>query len=257
MLRRSSSTPDTGRLAEALSIPGIDPRLWVSNAVVNDDGSGNAKVRLDSSGYLVEVTLLPSGIVEVARVGTVYNGPGFGLYFPLGSGDTGLVVAPDGSPDAGLVWIPKMWSPADPPPQDAINAPVDVHLVLKQDVNLRMVTSGGGNLTLVPTGSGQVFLGGESNDSAMQPVALGKNLQDFLNDMVTKFNNLLNAFLVHGHDPGTFNVASAPVVGISGTPDATPQAPPNAPPPLRGPFAPDTNDALSQPSVEATKAQVK
>lgn len=152
---RKGGAMDTQRAGSAVSFPGIDPRVWCSEAVVT-------ALNVDDTGFYVDVHLVPDEIEETARVGTIYAGPGFGIYFPMEVDDSVIVLAPYGSPDHGLVAIPRFWSPAEPPPADAISKPNDVLLHVKSGRNVRIVTGGSGNIVMDPRGSGHVKLGGET-----------------------------------------------------------------------------------------------
>lgn len=162
--QRGGST-DTRRIARALSHPGIDPRVWASEAIVK-------KVNVSANGVYLDVLLIPDKLNETARWSTMYSGDGFGLYFPVRVDDTVLVVAPSGEPDYGLVAGPCWWSPAEAVPQDAQDNPNDALLVMQADRNVRFVTLGAGNLVLDPRGTGKVLLGGETGTSPMLLAAL-------------------------------------------------------------------------------------
>lgn len=173
---RVTSGIDVNRLAAAVARPGIDPRVWVSYAVLTSDPV--VELREGQQDVLVDLLLLPSGQPETARVGAMYAGNGFGLYAPLHKDDEVLVVAPSGDPDEGLVVMQRLWSPADPPPSAVSENPLDVTLVVENGRSLRLNVSGGG----------KVYLGG-SEDT--QPVALGQSVQDYLESVQTLFDTLL------------------------------------------------------------------
>ncbi len=159
MLRsRVSSSIDTARLSNAVSRPGIDPRIWVSYAVLTsepyiEDVEGQQDI-------VVDIQLMPVGDQETARVGAIYAGNGFGFYTPLHEGDEVLVCAPSGDPDEGLVVMQRLWSPADPPPQEVYDNPDDVTLVVQPGRNLRISVKGEGNVTIAAA-DGKVKLGSE------------------------------------------------------------------------------------------------
>lgn len=154
---RVASTPDVSRIAAAVRGPGIDSRTWVAVGVVT-------ACQVDAAeGAFVDVRLLTGrgGRTEVARVGCAYAGPGFGLYAPLQVDDEVLVEAPDGDPDNGLVVTARLHSPSDPPPQDVVDHPQDVVLVVRPGQSVRVVAVGGGSVILEARGDGsQVLLGG-------------------------------------------------------------------------------------------------
>lgn len=133
---------DIARMARALQVPGSDPRLWISLAIVT-------RVELDSAeGYFADVTLVPSMEDETARVGAPYAGSGFGEHIPVEVDDEVLVKAPSGDPDEGLVVTYRLHSPADLPPSEAVDNPTDHVLVEKAARDYRVVVSGGGRVRL-------------------------------------------------------------------------------------------------------------
>lgn len=160
MLRSRVTTGfDMARMANALSRPGIDPRIWISYGVLTSEPY--IEMRNGQQDVLVDVTLLPSGDQETARVGAAYAGNGFGLYMPLHEDDEVLVLAPSGDPDQGLVIAQRLWSPADPPPQEVATHPEDVTLVVEAEKNLRLNVKGAGNV-VISAEEGKVKLGSES-----------------------------------------------------------------------------------------------
>lgn len=150
---------DTNRLANALSRPGIDPRVWVSYAVLMSEPL--VDVRKGKQGVFADVQLLPSGSRDTARVGAIYAGNGWGLYTPLHKDDEVLVCAPSGDPDEGLVIVQRLWSTADPQPEQVAETPDDVTLVVEPDRNLRLTVQGSGNVYVTAAG-GKVVLGEET-----------------------------------------------------------------------------------------------
>lgn len=141
---RVTSGIDLARLANAVARPGIDPRIWVSYAVLASDPY--VETAAGQQDVFVDLTLLPSGSRETARIGAMYAGNGFGFYTPLHKDDEVLVCAPSGDPDEGLVVTQRLWSPADPPPDAVTTYPTDVLLVVEQDKALRINVSGGGKV---------------------------------------------------------------------------------------------------------------
>ncbi len=166
---RVSPAPDISRIGAALARPGMDPRIWVSLAIVR-------AVNLDSThGPFADVVLLPSQVKSTARLGAAYAGPGFGLYLPVGVDDEVKVEAPSGDPAEGLVITERLWSPAATPPQEAIDHPTDLVLHVKSGKTLRITVSGGGKF----------LLGGENSS---EPVVLGNILVDALVDLLSGVN---------------------------------------------------------------------
>lgn len=160
MLRNSRvlSSIDTGRLANAVSYPGIDPRIWVSYAVLLTEPY--IDMTNGQQDIVADILMSPSNVIETARVGAIYAGNGFGLYAPLHKDDEVMVCAPSGNPDHGLVITHRLWSPADPPPTEAAAHPEDVTLVVEPGKNLRLTVKGEGS-TYITAENGKVVLGEE------------------------------------------------------------------------------------------------
>lgn len=210
--RRVRRQIDAGRLSALVERPGIDPRLWVSLAVVQ-------KFHVDATdGPFVDVLLLPSRLGDTARVGAEYAGSGFGLYLPLAVDDEVLVGAPSGSPDEGLVVLRRLWSAADPPPATAADKPADLLLQVKEDAHLRIVGTGATNVVL-QVADGRLKLGAETG---LQPAVLGDDLE-------TRLANLEAAFNAHVH----IGVTVGPGVTGAPQPSASPEIPIVDPPAIK------------------------
>jgi hypothetical protein len=136
---RATTIPDVSRIARALQRPGIDPRAWVSLALVQS-------VVVDADGAFCDVLLVPSNRRHTARLGAAYAGSGWGMYAPPQVDDEVVVMAPDGDPSAGLVVVSRVWSRVDAPPTEAQQNPEDVVLVVRPDRSLRLSVSGGGKV---------------------------------------------------------------------------------------------------------------
>jgi Type VI secretion system/phage-baseplate injector OB domain len=155
---RVGSSLEVWRLAEAIARPGIDPRIWISLAVVD-------KVFMDPAhGPYAEVTLLPTEQRDTARVGAIYAGPGFGLWAPVHLDDEVLVEAPSGDPAEGLVITKRLWSASDPPPDEAVQNPLDLVLVVEPQRSFRLALSGGGGVALTVEGGGNVSVSVQGGD---------------------------------------------------------------------------------------------
>lgn len=159
---------DVGRMAKAVSMPGIDPRPWVQIGYV-------IEANVDDEGPFVDVKMEVNGriIEETARVASVYAGPNYGLYFPLAKDDEVLVFAPGGNANAGLIALPRQWSKSDPPPAGAKSDPDNVHLHVKD----------GANITITVTGGGKINLGG---DGATENFILGQQWKTFMTLVLTQ-----------------------------------------------------------------------
>lgn len=155
---------DSQRLAQMVSSPGIDPRVWVSLCVVD-------KVVVDDDGVFADVHVMSTATTDdegnvvaqlmTVRVAADYAGNGFGLFFPPLEGDEVLVVYPDGNPDHGGILAKRLWSASDPPPQVAKNNSADALLMIDKDRTLRLQVQGKGNVAIIAD-QGKVLLGAET-----------------------------------------------------------------------------------------------
>lgn len=193
---------DMARFSNAVSRPGIDPRIWVSYAVLTSEPYiETVDGRQD---VVVDLVLMPSLQEETARVGSIYAGNGFGFYAPMHKDDEVLVVAPSGDPDAGLVVMQRMWSPADPPPPEIKENPEDVTLVIEEGKSLHLMTMGGGTIYLdaldggsltvnvegggnvnLNVDTGKIYLGAEEGT---EPAAKGQSLKSYLESIKSAFD---------------------------------------------------------------------
>jgi hypothetical protein len=223
-------TADIQRIGEAMARPGMDTRVWASLAIVQH-------VKVDpTGGFLADVTLLPGGNAETARVGCVMAGPASGCYLPLEVNDDVLVVAPYGTPDAGLVIVCRLWDRATHPPADAAAHPDDVLMQPPQGSTIRMITTGGGAIAIVPRGSGDVLLG---DDAAAHPTCRGDSLQATINALVSWASS-------HVHADSTGAPTSVPSTVLP-----NPSPPPVWLPPIPAPATPSPSTDLS-PNVKVT-----
>lgn len=205
MRSRVLSSIDAERLANAVARPGIDPRIWVSYAVLLSDPVVNTDPK--AQDVFADVMLMPSGTIETARVGALYAGNGFGLYAPLHKDDEVLICAPSGDPDQGLVITHRFWSPADPPPQTVVDNPEDFTLVIEPGKNLRLNVQGAGNIYLT-VDTGKVYLGSPDDT---EPAAKGQSLKSYLSSLVSSLS-------AHTHQVGF--VTSSPPAPFTGPTDA-------------------------------------
>jgi hypothetical protein len=155
---------DTRRFGAAVGFPGIDPRHWISLAIVT-------AVEIDPvEGPFVACTLLPSQQQVSARVGSGYAGGGFGDWCPIRVDDEVLIEAPDGEAQGGYIVTARLWSPADAPPELMVSNPNDRLIQALDGQNVRVVATGAGAVNL---DAPAVNLG---SDEASQEVPLGNNL---------------------------------------------------------------------------------
>lgn len=176
---RVTRTPDMARLGEALSRPGMDPRSWVKIGVVEAFHAGE-------DGVFADVRILPDDYVETCRVGSVYAGPGFGLYADLDAGDEVVVAFPSGDADEGPVVISRTWSASDPPPLEDRGEGPALLLRVKDGARLRIVAVGasvevlskadankaGGNVSVTADGNATVSAKGDAIVSAEKGAAV-------------------------------------------------------------------------------------
>jgi len=142
MLKRTrvSTTIDMRRVGEAVSFPGIDPRINESLAFALDEQKVDAQF-----GPFVDVVLLPSEMHVTCRVGAEYAGNGFGLYHgKIHKDDQLLVEFPNGDPAEGGVVVKRFWNGADLPPKLAGSNEGDTAWVIEDKMTFRLVTSGTG-----------------------------------------------------------------------------------------------------------------
>lgn len=132
---------DINRLSSAVKRPGIDPRCWKSLAVALEDSFVDK-----DHGVFVNVILMPTEEEYTARVGAEYAGGGFGFYAKIKKDDELSVGIPSGDPAEGPIVLKRLWSAADLPPQQAIDDPEEVMLVVEKDKNLRLAVSGAGQV---------------------------------------------------------------------------------------------------------------
>lgn len=210
MLRsRVLSSIDAGRLANAVSRPGIDPRIWVSYAVLVSEPVVDTQP--DGMDVIADVMLLPSGMIETARVGALYAGNGFGLYAPLHIDDEVLVVAPSGDPDEGMVITQRFWSPADPPPAAVMNNTQDFTLVVEKDKNLRFSVEGSGNVYLT-VDTGKIYLG---SPDGTEPATKGDSLKSYLNSLASAIRTHTHAVTAGVVPVGTANPTTTSIPSAS------------------------------------------
>lgn len=174
-------------MSAAASRPGIDPRSWISYAVVEELGYDPVH------GVFADVRLQPTGEPETVYIGSPYAGndggaEGFGSWYPLEVGDTVLVAQPGGDSSWGPVIFQRLWTNGDPPPSPAdldwapraaqLEPPTDVVIRAKPGVaykvrtkraelslrveetgDLTLTNLGTGNVTVEALGAGKVKLG--------------------------------------------------------------------------------------------------
>lgn len=208
---------DAARLAQLVSSPGIDPRMWCSLCIVD-------KVVVDGDhGVFADVLIMATATVdgdgntiaqkETVRVAADYAGNGFGFYMPPLQGDEVLVVWPHGQYDDGGVLIKRLWSASDQPPATAKNNPNDALLMLGKDVNLRIIMQGQGNASIT-VDKGKVLLGGET-DQALDLVALSTKADQAVATIATLLDKLFGPTAVIVTEPGNGANSALQAAGIA------------------------------------------
>ena len=224
---RARSGVDTGRLAAAASRPGIDPRVWLTLAIVEDIGFDAEE------GIFVDVQFQPDGTKETAYLGLPYAGAEFGLYCPVEIGDTVLVAVPGGDPGNGPIIISRWNNSGDKPSADfqstadAETASPDMVLRVKPGQKFKVRTSGSsdgvditvegdGNVLIQATGSGKVYLGGSDGT---EPIALGTTLKNYLSELKNWADNHTHVYTDDTLGPQlTTPPASAPPAVLNPSP---------------------------------------
>lgn len=192
---------DVAKIASAVSRPGIDPRRFVDIGVVT-------AVDVTAEGVHVDFTTM-DGIPESAALAPPYAGPGYGVHFPIELDDAVVLGLPDGVFDAGARVIGKTWDSGEPPPQDVIDHPEDVVLVVKPGQSVRIIVSGGGDVVLEPRDGGKVLHGG---DDADDPIIRRSDLKKFIDE----------EYKLHVHPGVTSGVATTgAIVAVPTTPSGS------------------------------------
>lgn len=160
---------DVAKMSEGLSRPGIDPRMFVDLAIVTH-------VLVDDGGCHYDVTTI-GGMNETVALSPPYGGSRYGFYFPVFVDQMATLVVPDGKFNAGARMVGATWDPGTPPPQEAVDHPDDVALVVQPGQTVRIIVSGGGNAVIEARDGGKVKVGSEDADS---PALNGIDGADFV-----------------------------------------------------------------------------
>lgn len=180
------SSIDTGRLSAAASRPGIDPRVWLTLAVVKD-------VAYDADhGMFADVQMLPEGDLFTCLVGGDYAGNDFGEFAKPGIGHIVLVAVPSGDTGFGPIIIKRIFTGSEKPPKefqnpngnvptDATESPTIViepgktaRVIVRDGAHVTFEVSGGSDFNIKATGSAQVNIEAEGSVVVKSPdVKLG------------------------------------------------------------------------------------
>ena len=188
---------DFARIADAIARPGIDPRPWVAEARVDDDG--DAVVWDDALGWLVDVTLTTGEHAGegpiVCRVASPAQGGGVTMARPPRRDSRVLVVFPDGDPNTDAVIVGQLHDAEDfGAPSEVNGDDITEALALETwitvapnedlDEQWRNV-----RITVADDG-GSMVLGSPDAD---QPATRGTDLADALDDFADALGNFAQA----------------------------------------------------------------
>lgn len=116
--RTRGSSIDFGRLREALSGPGADPRTW--NAIARVDDDEDAIQWIDNVGWVVDVTFVSGPLGGFGpcpcRVMSMFGAPGEASLCPVSRGAEVVVMVTDGSPLVQPVILGYLHNPTIPLP---------------------------------------------------------------------------------------------------------------------------------------------
>lgn len=153
---------DTKKLAEALTMPGIDPRLWCSYGTVgtvDDGGKLNhtdwTAIYVGPEGVEVDVMLEPLELSVTCHYYGVMGGRAATIQSPIRPGDQVLVHLPGGDPTQMPVIAAVLHGEHSPVPIGPDRLPVwknDSIFVWAEDVPVDIRTKGGGRVRLDQAG---------------------------------------------------------------------------------------------------------
>lgn len=163
-------------MSQAVSRPGIDPRVWLTLAIITERGFD------PKEGVFADLQFMPGGEKETAYYGTSYAGAGFGEHNPLKVGDTVLVGVPCGDTGLGPVIIARFNSASDPPPTEfgEGDEPSDDRILrVEPGQNLRIYVSKGAKVAIVAEDLSTVQLGAEDLLPVLNGVVQGEGIDPF------------------------------------------------------------------------------
>ena len=215
---------DMSRFSEYVKRPGIDPRTWVSLAIVAHDYTYNTNtqayefiadendIKKDKYGIYASVILIPGFTKALYPIAPAYAG-NFGLiYMPLHPLDTVVVEFPDGALSNGLITKRRNTGTEqiNPDQIDLTNAWIvlesgaSVNVILPQgDVNL---TNQGGNLNVNVDSSHAVNVTAKKINLGSNSASYKAVLGDILENLFTKW--VTTVFPAHTHSGVTSGSAS-------------------------------------------------
>lgn len=217
-------------LSHLVARPGIDTRVWLTLAIVEE-------VVCDrDEGLFATVTYIPEGTEETARIGTCYTHDQAGVYWPIEEGDTVLVAVPMGDAGYGPIIISRLFSADNRPQDEAAStsatvgaASTDASIRLQPGSSLKIRTEDTGQINIKSEGSGKIIIEQAGtgditlkvasgrvcyigDEDGAEPIPLGQTLHTFLDS--------LRGWLVgHVHSGVTTGM------GVSGTAPGVPALP--------------------------------
>lgn len=189
-------------LSHLVTRPGIDPRVWLTLAIVEE------VICDQNEGIFATVTYIPEGTTETARVGTCYTHDQAGVYWPIDEGDTVLVAVPMGDAGYGPVIISRLYSADNRPHSETSNNPSATVDAASNDASIRLQpgsslkirteetgqinikSEGSGKITIEQAGTGDITLKVASgrvcyigDEDGAEPIPLGQTLHTFLDSL--------------------------------------------------------------------------
>lgn len=135
------------------------------------------EIHADVDGIFLDVDFGPDEEPISCEWINLYAGKDFGLYLPVSIGDYVTVFIPDGDTCGRPFSFGVMNDEEVTIPQDVLDNPDDVWLIMKEGQNVRIRTSGDANETSIQ--SKMVKLGSET-DSELDSLVKWSDLNDFL-----------------------------------------------------------------------------
>lgn len=142
---------DTQATGVALQAPGMDTRAWIVHGVVT------AVHYDDQEGLLVDVIVLPNEEVLTAKVPTLYQGVGWGLYLPVKVDSNVVVLKPDGENNGTPFVTAVLSSPSHSPP-DPDDPYAGVFLKVEPGADVKLIVTGGGKVHIKVEGDGDAVV---------------------------------------------------------------------------------------------------
>ncbi len=118
--RIRAGAPDTTKMGQAFAAPGMDPRVWLTSATVDDGSADEPPVQFEDGVPFVDVTTQPHNIPLRCRVLMQSAGKGEGEWTPFVAGDEVLVAIPHGNAWAGAVILGRLNNSLDKLPMQSV-----------------------------------------------------------------------------------------------------------------------------------------